>query len=53
MWLHEASLSSTRTESLLLLRSGSTVMWVDTRSGPIPAEQIDRLLFLLSSDQEV
>lgn len=53
VWLHEASLSSTRTESLLLLRSGSTVMWVDTRSGPIPAEQIDRLLFLLSSDQEV
>ena len=53
VWLHEASLSSTRTESLLLLRSGSTVMWVETRSGPIPAEQIDRLLSLLSSDQEV
>ena len=53
VWLHEASLSSTRTESLLLLRSGSTVMWVETRSGPIPTEQIDRLLFLLSSDQEV
>lgn len=53
VWLHEASLSSTRTESLLLLRSGKTVMWVETHSVPIPAEQIDRLLTLLSSQQEV
>lgn len=39
--------------SVLLLRSGHTVVTVDTRAGPIPAEQIDRLLSLLSSDQEV
>ena len=53
VWLHEADLGGGKTESLLLLRSGKTVMWVETRSGPIPAEQIDRLLSLLSSDQEV
>ena len=53
VWLQEADLGGGKTESLLLLRSGKTVMWVETRSGPIPTEQIDRLLSLLSSDQEV
>lgn len=53
VWLQEADLGDGKTESLLLLRSGNTVVTVETRSGPIPTEQIDRLLFLLSSDQEV
>lgn len=53
VWLQEADLGGGKTESLLLLRSGNTVVTVETRSGPIPAEQIDRLLSLLSSDQEV
>ncbi|MGN8968169.1 DUF2812 domain-containing protein [Intestinimonas sp. HCP28S3_D6] len=53
VWLQEASLGGGKTESLLLLRSGKTVVMVETRSGPIPRSQIDRLLSLLSSDQEV
>lgn len=53
VWLQEADLGAGETESLLLLRSGKTVMTVETRSGPIPRSQIDRLLSLLSSDQEV
>ena len=53
VWLQEADLGGGKTESLLLLRSGNTVVTVETRSGPIPTEQIDRLLSLLSSDQEV
>ena len=53
VWLQEADLGDGKTESLLLLRSGNTVVTVETRSGPIPTEQIDRLLSLLSSDQEV
>lgn len=53
VWLQEADLGGGKTESLLLLRSGNTVVTVETRSGPIPRSQIDRLLSLLSSDQEV
>lgn len=53
VWLQEADLGGGKTESLLLLRSGKTVVTVETHSGPIPAEQIDRLLTLLSSQQEV
>ena len=53
VWLQEADLGGGKTESLLLLRSGKTVVMVETRSGPIPRSQIDRLLSLLSSDQEV
>ena len=53
MWLQEADLGGGKTDSLLLLRSGKTVVMVETRSGPIPRSQVDRLLSLLSSDQEV
>ena len=53
VWLSEIPIGGGKTESLLLLRSGKTVVTVETRSGPIPAEQIDRLLSLLSTDQEV
>ena len=53
VWLQEADLGGGKTESLLLLRSGNTVVTVETRSGPIPRSQIDRMLSLLSSDQEV
>lgn len=42
------------TESMLLLRSGDTVVLVDAFSDDgIPTQQLDRLLSLLSSDQEV
>lgn len=53
VWLSEIPIGGGKTESLLLLRSGKTVVTVETRSGPIPAEQIDRLISLLSTDQEV
>lgn len=53
VWLQEADLGGGKTDSLLLLRSGKTVVMVETRSGPIPRSQVDRLLSLLSSDQEV
>ena len=53
VWLQEADLGDGKTESLLLLRSGNTVVTVETRSGPIPTQQIDRLLSPLPSDQEV
>lgn len=52
-WLHEFTISGGKTDSLLLLRSGRAVVTVSTRSGPIPRSQIDRLISLLSSDQEV
>lgn len=41
-----------KTESALLLRVGKTVVMVETRDGPIPMEQIDRLVNILSSAQE-
>ena len=53
VWLHEADLGGGKTESALLLRVGKTVVMVDTRDGPIPMEQIDRLVNILSSQQEV
>ena len=52
-WLHEFTISGGKTDSLLLLRSGRAVVTVSTRSGPIPRSQIDWLISLLSSDQEV
>ena len=52
VWLHEADLGGGKTESALLLRVGKTVVMVETRDGPIPMEQIDRLVNILSSAQE-
>ena len=51
VWIKEGRWSNGQIESLLLLRSGHTVVMVDTRSGPIPPERIERLLTLLSSPQ--
>ena len=51
VWLQEAGLGGGKTESLLLLRSGKTVVTVETHSGPIPLERIEHLLALLSSPQ--
>lgn len=49
VWMKEGRWSNGQIESVLLLRSGHTVVMVDTRSGPIPPERIERLLALLSS----
>ena len=53
VWTWKADLGY-GTESILLLRSGKTVVLVEAFSDDgIPTQQLDRMLSLLSSDQEV